>query len=58
MDAAIRTYEEAVELALAAGDRQEAALAMRRLYFQLAFRGDGEAARALPARAKARFTAT
>jgi class 3 adenylate cyclase/tetratricopeptide (TPR) repeat protein len=46
VDAAVRTYEEAVELALEAGDREEAALAMRRLYFQLGFRGDGEAARA------------
>jgi class 3 adenylate cyclase/tetratricopeptide (TPR) repeat protein len=46
VDAAVRTYEEAVELALEAGDHEEAALAMRRLYFQLGFRGDGEAARA------------
>ena len=46
VDGAVRTYEEAVELALAAGDRQEAAIGMRRLYFQLGFRGDGDAARA------------
>ena len=46
VEGAIRTYEEAVELALLRGDRQEAALGMRRLYFQLGFRGDGEAARA------------
>ena len=46
VDAAVRTYEEAVELALEAGDREEAALAMRRLYFQLGFRGDGQSARA------------
>ncbi|MGH2596274.1 MAG: ATP-binding protein [Actinomycetota bacterium] len=46
VDAAVLAYEEAVELALEAGDREEAALAMRRLYFQLGFRGDGEEARA------------
>lgn len=46
VDAAVRAYEEVVELALAAGDRQGAALGMRRLYFQLGFRGDGAAARA------------
>ena len=44
--AAVGAYEEGVELALDAGDREEAALGMRRLYFQLGFRGDGEAARA------------
>ena len=46
VEGAVRTYEEAVELALSRDDRQEAALGMRRLYFQLGFRGDGEAARA------------
>jgi tetratricopeptide (TPR) repeat protein len=45
VDSAIRAYEEVVEIALAAGDRQQAALGRRRLYFQLGFRGNGEAAR-------------
>jgi class 3 adenylate cyclase/tetratricopeptide (TPR) repeat protein len=43
---AVRAYERASEEALAIGDRQEAAYALRRLYFQLGFRGDSEAARA------------
>jgi tetratricopeptide (TPR) repeat protein len=42
---AVRAYEQASEQALAIGDRQEAAYALRRLYFQLGFRGDSEAAR-------------
>jgi class 3 adenylate cyclase/tetratricopeptide (TPR) repeat protein len=43
---AVRAYEEAGEQALADGDRQEAAYALRRLYFQLGYRGDSESARA------------
>jgi class 3 adenylate cyclase/tetratricopeptide (TPR) repeat protein len=45
VDDAVRAYEEARDLALASGNEQEAAHAMRRLYFQLGFRGDSEAAR-------------
>jgi class 3 adenylate cyclase/tetratricopeptide (TPR) repeat protein len=46
VDDAVTAYEEAVKLALANDDRESAAFALRRLYFQLAFRGDSEAARA------------
>ena len=46
VDDAVAAYEEAVDLALANDDREAAALALRRLYFQLGFRGDSEAARA------------
>jgi tetratricopeptide (TPR) repeat protein len=45
VDVAVRAYKEARDLALAAGNDQEAAHAMRRLYFQLGYRGDSQAAR-------------
>jgi class 3 adenylate cyclase/tetratricopeptide (TPR) repeat protein len=47
VDEAIRAYREAMDEALANGDEHEAAFCMRRLYFQLGFRGDTEAARKL-----------
>ena len=47
VDEAIRAYEEAMHLALANGDEHEAAWCMRRLYFQIGFRGDTEVARQL-----------
>ncbi len=46
VDEAVAAYEEAVDLALEQGDREAAAFALRRLYFQLGFRGDSAAARA------------
>ncbi len=46
VDDAVAAYEEAADLALANDDREAAALALRRLYFQLGFRGDSDAARA------------
>ena len=46
VDEAVSAYEEAVDLALASDDREAAALALRRLYYQLGFRGESEAARA------------
>ena len=51
VDDAVAAYEEAVDLALANDDREAAALALRRLYFQLGFRGDSDAARAALERA-------
>ncbi|MGZ5213110.1 MAG: ATP-binding protein [Actinomycetota bacterium] len=47
VDEAIRAYQEAMAEALANGDEHEAAYCMRRLYFQMGFRGDTEAARKL-----------
>ena len=47
VDEAIRAYEEAMHQALGNGDDHEAAWCMRRLYFQLGFRGDTVAARQL-----------
>ena len=47
VDEAIRAYEEAMHQALENGDDHEAAWCMRRLYFQIGFRGDTEAARQL-----------
>ena len=46
VDDAVSAYEEALDLALSRDDRESAAFALRRLYFQLGFRGDSEAARA------------
>jgi class 3 adenylate cyclase/tetratricopeptide (TPR) repeat protein len=46
VDEAVTAYEEAVDLALMHDDAEGAAFALRRLYFQLGFRGDSEAARA------------
>ena len=46
VDDAVSAYEEALDLALSNDDREAAAFALRRLYFQLGFRGDSEAARA------------
>ncbi len=51
VDEAVSAYEDAVDLGLAADDREAAALALRRLYFQLGFRGDSEPARAALERA-------
>ena len=47
VDEAIRSYQEALDEALTNGDEHEAAYCMRRLYYQLGFRGDMEAARKL-----------
>ena len=47
VDEAIRAYEEAMHQALGNGDDHEAAWCMRRLYFQIGFRGDTVAARQL-----------
>ena len=47
VDEAIRAYEEAMNTALEDGDDHEAAWCMRRLYFQIGFRGDTVAARQL-----------
>ncbi len=47
VDEAIRSYQEAMDEALANGDELEAAYCMRRLYFQMGFRGDTDAARKL-----------
>jgi len=47
VDEAIRAYEEAMHQALENGDDHEAAWCMRRLYFQIGFRGDTVAARQL-----------
>ena len=47
VDEAIRAYEEAMDQALENGDDHEAAWCMRRLYFQIGFRGDTVAARQL-----------
>lgn len=44
VDAAVRAYEEARDEALADGDELEAAHCMRRLYFQLGFRGNTQEA--------------
>jgi class 3 adenylate cyclase/tetratricopeptide (TPR) repeat protein len=45
VDEAIRSYREAMDEALANGDQHEAAYCMRRLYFQMGFRGDTGSAR-------------
>jgi tetratricopeptide (TPR) repeat protein len=47
VDEAIRSYQEAMDEAVANGDELEAAYCMRRLYFQMGFRGDTDAARKL-----------
>ena len=46
VDDAITAYEEAMNLALANDDTGGGGFVLRRLYFQLGFRGDSEAARA------------
>ena len=44
-DEAVAAYRESVAIALAAGDRETAARAMRRLYYQLGLQGETAAAR-------------
>jgi class 3 adenylate cyclase/tetratricopeptide (TPR) repeat protein len=46
VDDAVAAYKEAADLAMARDDREAAALALRRLYFQLQFKGDSEGSRA------------